>query len=65
MKNNSDLARLPLILRVSGAQLVSAHSSPYGEEDALPTVVELSTDGFFVSRGTKVTEVHQETTDDS
>jgi hypothetical protein len=65
MKHSSDLELVPLILRVVGVQTVSTHTGLCGDEDALPTVVELSNDGLLLSRGTKVTEVHSETTDDS
>lgn len=65
MKHSSDLAPVPLILRVVGMHTVFTHTGLFGDEDALPTVVELSNDGLLLSRGTKVTEVHSETTDDS
>jgi len=44
---------------------VSVHIGPSGDEEALPTVVEMDNDGLLLSRGTKVTEFRSETTDDT
>jgi hypothetical protein len=61
----ADIALIPLFLRVAGSQAVSVHTGPSGDEDALPTVVEMANDGLLLSRGTKITEVRGETTDDA
>lgn len=58
---------LPFIISVSG-QPIGSPASSFSEltvEDPLPSVLMLSTDGYVLSHGTRVTEVNQETTDDN
>lgn len=65
MEDGSDAATVPFVLRVTGGRAAPTHTDLPGDEDALPTIVELGGDGQVLARGTKVTEVHSETTDDN
>jgi hypothetical protein len=59
MANTSNPMIVPLFLRVTGG------SPSLGDEDALPTVVEATSDGLVLARASKITEVKTETTDDN
>lgn len=65
MEYRADVALIPLVLRVSGSQGAYVSADLSVDEDILPTVVEMDNDGRLLSRGTRVTEVHSETTDDT
>lgn len=64
MQSRTGLALVPLILRALGPRVMPGDIALDGE-DALPIIVELRDDGLLLSRGTKITEVRAETTDDS
>lgn len=66
VENSSNAALVPLVLRIADLRAANAiDSCAHLDEDALPTVLGLDEDGCVVSRGTKVTEIKSETTDDT
>jgi hypothetical protein len=61
------MSNLPLVLRAAQEASVSYDPSRCEgptDEDSLPAVLELTADGYVLTRGTRNTAVHQETTDD-
>lgn len=58
---------MPLVLRVASVQATSGDRASYAslDEDALPQIVAVDSQGCVVSRLTKLTEVKSETTDDT
>lgn len=58
---------LPLVISVNAQRNNLPCTSPNGitTEDPLPHALELTGDGCVLSRGTYVTEVARETTDDN
>lgn len=57
---------LPFVIHATG--LTSTPKYPHNSltaEDPLPSVLELSGDGYLLSHATRITEVNVETTDDN
>jgi hypothetical protein len=66
MEDSLNAALVPLVLRIAELQAANAvDTCAHLDEDALPTVLGVDADGCVVSRGTKVTEINGETTDDT